>query len=132
MPDWETFERQVQDAHDDVFAFPVVTIYNFTGGYDPATGETDNFSPDTGIETRAEVTPAGGQAGTVVGPDGQSSEVSVRIRLPKRDVNVADLVPVGTENARPTEIDTGTDRYVVAERYDEQNGLWLCLCVEVE
>lgn len=126
-PNYDTFADTVRKYHTDVFDLPLVTVHNFTGGYDPATGHADDWTRDSGTDIPAEVvvpsTPT-----TVVGPDGNESEVKARVYV--RDDAPVTFYAVDAENQRPTEIVYDDSQYVVAERHDEQNGLLRLLCVE--
>lgn len=126
-PNYDKFAETIREFHSEVFDFQAVTVYNFTGGYDPATGYADDWTRDDGTDIPAEVSVPSTPT-TVVGPDGNESEVKARIYV--RDDAPADFYAVDTENHRPTEIVVGDTTYVVAEKHAENNGLVRLLCVE--
>lgn len=127
-PNWDSFRDTVRDAHSNQFDFDEIDVVNFSGGYDPETGETDDWSEKTPYPTvDAEVTTPNEPAETT-GPDGQQTTVSRRVRI--RDDTGETIHPIGTENYRPTELDIHGTRYVVAEQLHSGDGLLTLLVVE--
>lgn len=119
MVDWDAFERTVEKAHDDVFDFPDVDVYNYENGYEPSTGKTswdEVYEGAFPIEMTSPTDPR-----LVTGPDGQ--DVRVRfLGFVRSDAGFA-IRAVGDEPHRPTELEYDGSRYVVAESHDEGNGL---------
>lgn len=126
---WERFSASVKRMHDD-FNHHDVTIYLYTGGYDPSTGEIE-WTRDGGTSVEAEVTetPSTPEAREVVGPDGQNEDVDADIFIP--DDTGLSIDEVGDDDSRPTEVEMsdGTT-FVVVEAFDEDNGLIRLTCVE--
>lgn len=117
-----------RDAHSELFDLPTVTLYNFTSGYDPETGEASGWTEDSGTEVVAEpALPTNPQMR--VGPSGQIREIEMSFRI--RDDTGATLTSVGTDDARPTEVAYNGARWVVADVSPEGNGLVALLTVEV-
>lgn len=127
-PDWSAFSEKVREAHINAFDFPEVTVYNFTGGYDPNTGETDDWTEDGGTTVQAEATIP--ETPRVV-TDAAGQEVRVRRQFRFRDDANVDIYPVGTDNQRPTEIEHDNQRWMVADEMSESNGLTIVFCTQV-
>lgn len=130
-PNWDAFRKNVRETHTDAFDWQTVTVYNYTGGYDPATGQANDWTRDNGTAVDAEVV-VPNQPDVITGPEGQQSEVRRRVRV-RDDVESRediDIVQVGVENERPTEIEVDGETYIVAEKMDEGNGLLALLCTE--
>lgn len=128
--DPQSFEEEVKQFHDEL-SFPNVTFYNFTGGYDPATGDTDEWTRDNGTTVSGEVT-VPGEPRTVTGADG--SRVNVRVVVRIRDDTGVTLHAISSES-RATEVETPVKPdsvYAVADVTDEGNGLIRIDCVSVE
>ena len=127
-PNWGTFRERVRAAHTQSFDLPAVSVHNFSGGYDPATGETDTWADDGGADVPAEVVVPDNPT-MATGPDGQEAEVEFRAYI--RDTAPVDIYGVGNDaDRRPTEVAHGGERYVVADAFDEDNGMVRLLCVE--
>lgn len=134
-PNWDQFEDIVQDAHTDTFGgFQSADIINYSGGYDHTTGETDDWTEDAPVTVDMELTTPNTPI-VVTDASGQESEVSRRGRIRSDapaddDTTSVTIHPIGTEHQKPTEVQADGQRYIVAEQYDEGNGLYQLLLVE--
>lgn len=125
---WDRFESSIRRLHDD-FNHWDAEIYNYTGGYDPGTGEID-WTRSLAGEVEAEVTetPSTPEARDVVGPGGQQEDVDADIFIP--DNTGITIFEVGDDDSKPTEVEANDNVYVVVEAFDEDNGLIRLTCVE--
>lgn len=128
---WERFESSVRRLHDD-FNHPDVEIRNYSGGYDPSTGDIDWGDPVVDATIPAEVvertsTP---EASEVVGPEGQEENLDATVFI-RDDVSVT-INEMGDDDTKPTEIrDPRTDTvYAVVDSFPEDNGLIRLSCIE--
>lgn len=130
MTKWDRFESSVRRLHDD-FEHPDCDIYNYSGGYDPDTGDVD-WTRELAGTVSAEITetPSSPEARDVVGPGGQQEDVDADIFI--RDDTGLSISEVGDEDAKPTEVEDSRDDtvYIVVEAFDEDNGQIKLTCVE--
>lgn len=130
MTKWDRFNASVRRLHDD-FEHPSCDVYNYSGGYDPSTGETDWTRELAGtVEAEITETPSAPEAREVVTPSGQQEDVDADIFI--RDDTGITIYEVGDDDAKPTEIEDPRDGtvYAVVEAFDEDNGLIRLTCVE--
>lgn len=128
MIDWENLDDTVRDFHSRKFDLPTVAVYNFQGGYDPATGRSGWTEVHAG-DIEAEVT-VPTDARMRVGPEGQESIVD-RDAFVRDDTGVEFYDVDESTETRPTQIEHDGDRFVVAERINEHNGLLRLMLIEV-
>lgn len=123
---WDRFEAAVERLHDD-FEFRDLVVYNYTKSLDDSGRATWTEDAGTVIEGEVRERRAPAFART---SGGEESEADVDIWV--RADTGATITPVGTDDARPTEIEdslTGI-RYRVHEVFDENNGLLRLAAVE--
>jgi len=116
MSKWDRFRGSVERVHEDLFESEfTATFYNYSGGsYDPNEGKiTGESRTQVGTENVEIVPPA---IDSTVRVDGTSFSWDTSIRFPETDAIISELVPLGEDNERPTEVELsepvdGTDTF---------------------
>lgn len=129
--DWDAF-RETMRSSDDVFDVETLTVYNYTGGYDPTKGKT-NWTRDSGTEIRGQVEID--QPDVVSAADGLQSADGDADLLVRDDAEShwdVTFHPVGTEDQKPTEIAYGSRLFLVSDVVAQHNGLDLVVLVEAD
>jgi hypothetical protein len=127
------FER----AHEDLFFQPEydVTFHNYSGGsYDPDTGRvTGETRSQVGSENVEITTPS---IDDNIRIDGTSFSWDLTIRFPEEDDIISELVPLGVDNERPTEVEIsepvdGTDTFeLLGYAFEKGSGMIQCKLTE--
>lgn len=121
--DWDGFREMMRDSAD-LFDLEDVVVHNYTGGYDEASGET-NWTRDSGTTVQAQMTiGSGGISGDQTGIRPEGAEGDMYIRDDAESYYSIDLVPVGVEGQRPTEIVYDGAVYVLRDIDRQHNGLF--------
>lgn len=129
-----TFDR----VHEEFFGDSRYSaeFFNYSqGDYDPSTGEIDNETRESIGTKNVEIVPPG--MDTSVRQDGTSFSWDTSIRFELDTSFVDELVPLGKDNKRPTEVvlsdevDNGTDNFELhGYSYEKGSGFVMCRLVE--
>lgn len=141
MTKWDSVRRSFDRAHSDLFSRSEyqATFYNYpdptTGDYDPNTGEIDEGSRSQFAQFHVEFVPPG--MDTTVDVDGTSFSWDSSIRFPQDKVSQGDLVPLGEDNERPTEVDLSDPNDANATTYqlhgyttEQGSQMYMCRLIE--
>jgi len=135
---WDSFQSAVERAHDDLFFSSeyTATFYNRnSGSYDPDTGTMENQTRSELASFDVEIVPPG--MDTTVDVDGTGLDFTTSIRFPQNEVSEDDLIPLGDDNRRPTEVEisnpqeSDNDVYELhGYTYEKGSEMYLCRLVE--
>lgn len=134
---WDAVAESFERAHNDLFSQATYTaeFFNYsTGTYDPDTGEIDGQTRSSIGSIQVEVVPP--SMDTSIENEGHSFDWDTSIRFPTED-KPGDLVPLGEDNERPTEVEIEDDEEsadVVYELhgYSVEKGSGMVMCRLVE
>ena len=116
----------VQDVHDE-FAFPGMLIREEQTGTHEESGRPQYETTKTAVSIRIETT---NQPKQVIGPEGDTVQSDITIRLSVAELNAADVYPAPDDliqDDRPEPV--GGDRYEILRVVDRQSGILECDCV---
>lgn len=128
---WETFAETMRQS-DELFDVATVTVYNYSGGYDETTGETD-WTRGPGTDIRAQVAIA--QPSVTSDASGLQTEDGDADMLVRDDVEShygITLYPIGTKDQKATEVEYQDRTFLIADVIDQRNGLKLIPMVEAD
>jgi len=135
---WDSFQSAVERAHDDLFFSSeyTATFYNRdSGSYDPDSGTMENQSRSELATFDVEVVPPA--MDTTVDVDGTNFDFTTSIRFPQDRLDTGDIIPLGEDNRRPTEVEISNpqesdeDVYEL-HGYSYENGSEMLMCRLVE
>jgi len=139
MPNkWNRFQDSVDRAHRDLFFSEeyTATFYNrASGSYDPDEGRMSGQSRSQLAEFEVEIVPPAQD--TTVDVDGTNLDFTTSIRFPQDRLNSGDLIPLGEDNRRPTEVEISnpqeSDKDVYElHGYSYEKGSEMLMCRLVE
>jgi len=119
MSKWEQTREVFERAHDDLFSDSRYSaeFFNYTVGTrsnldDEFTGETRSSIGTAQVEM---VPPS---MDTTIRTEGTTFSWDTSIRLPEDEDLIAELVPLGEDNRKPTEVDILNEKDDTQERYE--------------
>jgi len=103
---WDRFQDSVERQHDNLFGQSeyTATFYNYSSGsYDPNEGRVTGESRTQVGTANVEIVPPA--IDSTVRIEGTSFSWDLSIRFPETDNIISELVPLGEDNERPTEVE---------------------------
>jgi len=120
MPNkWNRFQDAADRAHQDLFFASeyTATFYNRdSGSYDPDEGKMIGQSRSQLASFDVEVVPPAQD--TTVDVDGTNLDFTTSIRFPQGELSTGDLIPLGEDNRRPTEVEISNPQESDADIYE--------------
>jgi len=116
---WGRVQDSFDRAHSDLFSSStyVADFYNYSGGdYDPNSGEITGASRSSFAAENIEIVPPG--MDTTVDVDGTELDWDTTIRFPLDTTITGNLVPLGEDSDRPTEVEISDDESSTTTIYE--------------
>jgi len=134
---WDRFQDSVERQHDNLFGQSeyTATFYNYSGGsYDPNEGTVTGESRTQAGTANVEIVPPA--IDSTVRVEGTSFSWDTSIRFPETDDIISELVPLGEDNERPTEVEIdepvdGIDTFELhGYKFEKGSGMIMARLVE--